>query len=227
MIWVPLLLLGAPDAVALYLEEVGELPPAEARRLLDPLASLVEEHTGGRARWVEPIESCRGAACLPEILAQGAASRALSIRVFGGPKRIHLRFELLPDGGVAEVNVAKDYSDRGAQLRDLLERLLPPAALAPPEPPPPSLPLETVESRPLPVVPLALAGGAVLAAGVGIGFGLASQSAADTLAAGPLPASQHQGLAERQDGQALAANLCFAVAGTALAGALITWLLEL
>ncbi|MBK6687470.1 MAG: hypothetical protein IPG45_23565 [Deltaproteobacteria bacterium] len=225
MMWWPLLLLGAPEVVALHLEEVGELPPQEARSLLSPLASLVETHTAGRARWVEAFDlRCDARPCGAEILSQGGATRGLSIRVFGGPRRIHLRFELLPDGRVAEANVARDRSDLQVQLQTLIETLLPAAPPAPPELVPP--PIVAAPRAGPPILPLVLAGGALVVAGVGVGFGLSSEGAGEELAAGPLPAGAHQNLVDRQDQQALAANLCFAVAGTAVAAALITWLLD-
>lgn len=226
MIFVSLLILGAPEVVALHLEEVGELPIPEARALLSPLASMVENHTAGRARWVEAVDlECGARPCGSEILSQAGAGRGLVVRVFGGPRRIHLRFQSIPDGRVAEANVAKDRSDLQVELQKVIELLLP---AAPPPPPPELLPPPVVAApeAPLPILPLVLAGGAVVVAGVGVGFGLSSEAAGDELAQGPLPASAHQALRDQQDQQALAANLCFAVAGGAVAAALLTWLLD-
>lgn len=225
MILWSLLIVAAPEVVALHLEEVGELPIQEARALLSPLASLVETHTAGRARWVEAIDlRCDARPCGAEILSQGGASRGLSIRVFGGPRRVHLRFESIPDGRVAEANVARDRSDLQVQLQTLVETLLPAVS-----PPPIELAPAPVVAEPeaaLPIVPLVLAGSAVVVAGIGVGFGLSSTAAAEELAAAPLPAGAHQALVDRQDQQALAANLCFALAGTAIAAALVTFFLD-
>ncbi|HEX8698179.1 MAG TPA: hypothetical protein VF815_05040 [Myxococcaceae bacterium] len=100
-------------------------------------------------------------------------------------------------------------------------------------PPAPSvLTLEASERSRVPVVPVALAGAGVVAAGVGAWFGVQSKSnlreVENKLAGGPVP-SQSEASAVRAQlddarGQARVANVLFGTAAAAVTGAIVTYL---
>jgi len=110
----------------------------------------------------------------------------------------------------------------------------PPKLEAPVAPPPPSYvpTVEAGERSRVPVVPLALAGVGVVAAGVGTVFGLQSRSnlqeVEDRFAGGRFPAQSEASAVRAQlddaRGQARVANVLFGTAAVAVTGAIVTYL---
>lgn len=100
-----------------------------------------------------------------------------------------------------------------------------PKLVPPPKPPPPPVepePPSVFARRP---VPLVIGAAAVVAAGVGIGLGVNSRSLEAQARAAHFE-SDYVAYGDAARGNALGANVAFAVAGTAAAVAVVTWLLS-
>jgi hypothetical protein len=237
MIALALLLASAPETIALRLEDAGGVSRFDARSLLEALAERIESKRGARVV-IDDLEMRCPAEdrCRAEILERTKASEIVWLKMVKGPRRIHL--EAWRGATIAEANVTKDQADVKARLDEVTSTLFPEAPLVPIEPPvlvadpPPTAPpivIAPVTPPPpeveIPVLPVVLAGAALVSAGVGLGFGLSSQSAGEELGRGPILAADYQTLRDRETSHATISNVGWIGAAGLLTAAALSWLL--
>jgi tetratricopeptide (TPR) repeat protein len=141
-------------------------------------------------------------------------------------QRERARQELARMQGQQEPRGAKPEAPTAVASTDRPEQKPPEQSVLLPSAPPPAAFTPTVEARPrpLPVVPLALAGTGVVAGGLATYFGLTSRG---QVAAARDAEFQDDFLSHHQAARrsATTANLLVGTAGLAIAGAVVTWFL--
>lgn len=223
-----LLALGA--TLAVHVEEVGDVPPAQAAQILAALSASIEDHAGFDVVIDEDRGGClAGQPCAAAIRSRTSALDLVLVRLIGGPLRVrvaieHLRAEAAV-GRTGEADVPREGGDVAERMRSLVIATLPrraPEPLALDRPLPEVAPIE----RASPWLALSLVGVGVASAATGVVLGLGSQGALDDLRAGAGPADEVQGLTDRSRTQATVANVLFVVAAAALGGGVVAWLAD-
>jgi len=215
-------LLLAAARVGLDVERASEIDPAELVAIVDALGRAVEARAGLVAV-ARPLDAppCAGEQCVAELREKMNADDIIRIELFGGLTRVRLIAKHFSPRRTAPLEGQVDLSrgDRERWREPLIElsRTLFPEVRAQAGAPPP--PLEHSH-----IAPLAVLFGAGLAAGVGIGFGVASQSARNGLEPG-LASAQVEELEDRANRNARLANILFgAAAAGLLASVLMLWM---
>lgn len=229
---VGLILISA--TVGLSVQQVDEVPLAEAMQLSSEIAAAIEARTGREVVIDDPTwaSSCTDRdACAAEVRGRTGAQSVVLLRVFGALTLLRVAADRAEGNALdrIEVDLPREGKDRSEPLKALAEKLFPNAKPPPPraadlaaDPAPPLADTEKKGS----ILPWVIVGAGAAAGLGGIGFGLSSRAARNDSQSPTIDDPTFDTLADRAVSHGTAANILFGVGAAAIGVGLTLFVLE-
>lgn len=228
--------------IGIRLEESGEIAYEDATAIVRGLSAAVEAACGAPTAVDDPVWSTcsREERCVEQVRARTHAEQVVLVRIYGSLTLARVVGELFSSPGAAlrraEADLPLGPKATNPPRREALERLA--RGLCPvgqgsidlskrpgsrPEATPALVPKDRPEPR---VLPWIVVGASVVAGGAGVFFGVSSSDARASAERPDVTDAEFEVLADRAQGQAIAANFLFAAAGAGLIAGALLWLDE-